>query len=239
MSSVLNGKYTLKQTIHDSCWKWKTDVLQSRESIWPWAAKTQRPKIRLMNFILLSECTCTYSGSVPCSVRIALILQSPRTVFLPAGGTEKGRGLLRATQGVSTLPSLTTEVLRPLPAPGWASREAQQRLICFTDPYLHGKCTFGLLRNVQSIYTRYLLRSLALMGKLNAARKKLAASAFSSCFCLTSEKRFQPWDLKALFSWRNRFLKGACDCWLIRSVLSWKTCLRLTRHLGGHTAFQK
>lgn len=26
MRSVPNGKYTLRQTIHDSRWKWKTDV---------------------------------------------------------------------------------------------------------------------------------------------------------------------------------------------------------------------
>lgn len=86
------------------------------------------------------------------------------------------------------------------------------------------------LQGMYKVYIHtYFLRSLALMGKPNAACKKLAASVSSSCFCLTSEKRFQPRDLKAPFSWRNRLLKGACDCWLIRSVLSWKhACLTQT-----------
>lgn len=54
----------------------------------------------------------------------------------------------------------------------------------------------------------------------NAACKKLTASVSSPCFCLTSEKHFQSQDLKALFSCRNKLLKGACDCWLIWSMLS-------------------
>lgn len=117
MRSVLNGKYTLKQTIHDSCWKWKTDVLQRRECIWPQAAKTRRPKFRPMNFILVSECTCTHSGSAPCSMCIAPSLQNLQTALPLADGTEKNPRAQRHCQNGNSLPLLTVKALSLLTAP--------------------------------------------------------------------------------------------------------------------------
>lgn len=85
-----------------------------------------------------------------------------------------------------------------------------------------GREFYWLIRNAEYIY-RHLLRSLDLMAKLNAASKKSCSKCFFIFiihFCLTSEKCFQTQDLKAQFSWRNRLLKGACDCWLTQSTLS-------------------
>lgn len=92
------------------------------------------------------------------------------------------------------------------------------KIYVFYGPMLGWEVNFWTYKEcTKHIYT-YLLRLLASMVKLNTACKKLAASVSSPCFCLTSKKRFQPQDLKAPFSWRNRLLKRACDCWLIRSM---------------------
>lgn len=146
MRSVLNGKYTLKQTIHDSCWKWKTDVLQRRESIRPRAAKTQRPKIRPMNFYFSFWMYMHIQWE--CSMCIAPILRSLRTAFLPADGTEKSRQALQCCPGWQHPATAHCKGAQPSNRTEAGLREAQLRFICFTDPYLDGKWTFGLTRNV-------------------------------------------------------------------------------------------
>lgn len=98
--------------------------------------------------------------------------------------------------------------------------EGTERTYLFYRLVFQQEVNFWAYKECTKYVSTCLLRLLALMVKLNSACKELTASVSSSCFCLTREKHFQPWDLKAPFSWRNRLLTGACDCWLIWSMLS-------------------
>lgn len=192
MRSVLNGKYTLKQTIHDSCWKWKTDVLQRRESIWPQAAKTQRPKFRPMNFILVSECTsCTHTGSAPCSMCIAPSLQNLHTALLLADGTEKNPRAQRYCQNGSSLPLLTAKAFWLHQR--WASWEEQQDPCVLGTRAQMGREFYRLLRNAHSIFTHIFL---ALMVKLNIASKKSCSKCFLILFLFNKWEMFPNSGLK-------------------------------------------
>lgn len=99
----------------------------------------------------------------------------------------------------------------------WASWEEQQRCICFRDTGSDGKGILLTYKECTEYIYRHLLRSLALMAKLNAASKKSCSKCFFILFLFNEWEMLPNSGLKSSIFLKKQVVEGSL--WLLADTV--------------------